>query len=293
VFYVGWGSRLRGDVLRLQPVAARDPAEVARFTADCAALARAFAAASSPFLPAYPGQAWPVDSTVAVAALRLHDTVLPPRFEALIRDWLAAAQARLDPATGLLPHRADLLTGQSLEGARGSSLSVMMRFLPEIDPAWGAAQYAAFRRQFVTTVAGLPGIREYPVGSDGPGDVDSGPLLAGVSLSASAVTLGAALAQGDRDLADPLLHTGEVLGLPLSWDDTKRYALGQLPVGDAFLVWAKTARPIEAGPTTPLPPVGPGWWRLPWHALALAFLALLWLPAWLPWLRARLVRGVP
>ena len=137
VFYVGWTSRLRGAVLRLQPAEGRDPAELARFAADCDALAQAFAASPSPFLAAYPGQAWPVDSTVAVAALRLHDTILPPRYTATIAAWLTAAQARLDPATGLLPHRADLTTGQPLEGARGSSLSVMMRFLPEIDPAWG------------------------------------------------------------------------------------------------------------------------------------------------------------
>jgi hypothetical protein len=141
-------------------------------------------------------------------------------------------------------------------------------------------------------VAGLPGVREYPLGTEGPGDVDSGPLLAGVSLSASVVTLGAALAQGDQALAGPLLHTGEVVGLPLSWGDTKRYALGQVPVGDAFLVWAKTARPVEAGSPAPLPPVVPGWWRLPWHTLALAFLLLLWLPAWLPRVRARLARRV-
>jgi hypothetical protein len=286
VFYVGWTSRLRGAVLRLQSADERDPADVTRFTADCAALARAFAASASPFLPAYPGQAWPVDSTVAVAALRLHDTILPPRYAATIQAWLAAAQARLDPATGLLPHRTDLATGQPLEGARGSSLSVMMRFLPEIDPAWGAAQYTAFRRQFVTTVAGLPGVREYPLGTEGAGDVDSGPLLAGVSLSASAVTLGAAFAQGDRELADPLLHTGEVLGLPLAWGETKRYALGQVPVGDAFLVWAKTALPADA-PANDLPPVLPSWWRWPWHGLTLLVLALLWLPAWLPAVRAR------
>ena len=193
--------------------------------------------------------------------------------------WLAAAQARLDPATGLLPHRADLATGQPLEGARGSSLSVMMRFLPEIDPAWGAAQYAAFRRQFVTTVAGLPGVREYPLGTEGTGDVDSGPLLAGVSLSASAVTLGAAFAQGDGALADPLLHTGEVLGLPVSWGVTKRYGLGRCRW--AMPSWSGPRRRCPAAaPAAALPPLLPAWWRLPWHGLALAVLALLWLPAW-------------
>jgi hypothetical protein len=286
VFYVGWESRLRGAVLRLQPADSRDPAELARFAADCAALARAFAASPTPFLEAYPGQSWPVDNTVAVAALRYHDTILPPLYDETIRAWVTAAQTRLDPATGLLPHRTDYRTGAALEGARGSSLSIMMRFLPEIDPAWGAAQYATFRRQFVTTVMGVPGVREYPLGVTGVGDNDSGPLLAGVSLSASAVTLGAAFAQGDRDLADPMLHTGELLGLPVSWGDTKRYALGQVPVGDAFLVWSKTALPAES-PATALPPLVPGWWRLPWHALGLAFLALVWLPLWLPWLRGR------
>lgn len=286
VFYVGWGSWLRGGVLSLQPADRRDPTEATRLAADCAALARAFAAHTSPFLTAYPGQAWPVDSTVAMAALRLHDNLFPPQYNAAITAWIAAAQERLDPATGLLPHRVDAIDGQPLEGARGSSQSIIARFLPEIDPAWGRAQYARFRAQFVTTVGGLPGVREYPPGHDGASDVDSGPLPAGVSLSATVVTLGAALASGDRALADPVLHTGEFLGLPVTWSGTKRYAFGQLPVGDAFLVWAKTARPwTTASSSAPLPPVVAPWWRLPLHVPALALLALIWLPVWGPWLR--------
>src|SRR5262245_34122198 len=71
-FYVGWTSRLRGGVVEL---AGPGAPEVARFEADCDALAAAFAE-DGPFLQAYPGQAWPVDSTVAIAALRLHDRVL-------------------------------------------------------------------------------------------------------------------------------------------------------------------------------------------------------------------------
>jgi hypothetical protein len=281
VFYVGWTSRLRGGVVGLQPPAQRDAAEVARLTADCAALARAFAAGPTPFLMAYPGQAWPVDSTVAIAALRQHDALLPPRYAATIAAWIAAAQTHLDPATGLLPHQVDPRTGRPLDGARGSSQSVIVRFLTEIDPVWGQAQYQQFRRQFVTTVGGLPGVREYPLGQDGAGDVDSGPLLGGVSLSATVVTLGAALAQGDRALSDPLLHAGEFLGLPISWEGAKRYAFGQVPVGDAFLVWAKTARPPPAAPpAAAYAPVVAGWWRVPLHLLGLAFLALVWLPAW-------------
>ena len=35
--------------------------------------------------------------------------------------------------------------------------------------------------RWIGRVAGMPGVREYPLGTDGEGDVDSGPLLAGVS----------------------------------------------------------------------------------------------------------------
>jgi hypothetical protein len=280
VFYAGWSNWLRGGVLMLQPPADRPAAEVLRFEADCTALAIAFDRSPTPFLTAYPGQAWPVDSTVAVAALRLHDTLLPPRFGPTIEHWLQAAHARLDPATGLLPHRADPQNGRPIEGARGSSQSIIARFLTEIDPAWGRDQYALFRQQFVATPLGVAGVREYPQGVAGQGDVDSGPLLLGVSFSASAVTLGAALAQGDTALADPLLHAGEFFGLPISWGGSKRYIFGVLPIGDTFLAWSKTARRwIAPSMALALPPVVRWWWRLPAHALSLLFAALIWLPA--------------
>jgi hypothetical protein len=279
VFYAGWSLWLRGGILALDPPAARDPAEVAAYEADCADLAAAFDAGSTPFLQAYPGQAWPVDSTVAAGALRLHDAISTPRFSATLARWTTAAQALRDPATGLLPHRVNPADGTALDTPRGSSSSIIVRFLDEVDPTWGADYYAAFRRTFVTTVAGLPGVREYQPGDPREGDVDSGPLLAGVSLSASAVTLGAALAHDDRNLADPLLHLSEFAGLPQTGADGKRYAFGLLPVGDGFLVWSKTARPWVA----PLPPrsypalVAPGWqWAL--HIPAIALVALLGLP---------------
>ena len=135
----------------------------------------------------------PVDSTVAIAALRLHDSLLPARFDGTVARWLDGVRQRLDPATGLLPHRVDPVTGAPAEVARGTSQSVIHRFLPEIDPAFAREQYLRFRDSFVVSPLRLgPAVREYPLGTDGAGDVDSGPLLLGVSLSATVVTLGAA-----------------------------------------------------------------------------------------------------
>jgi hypothetical protein len=280
VFYVGWSSWLRGGVLMLQPAGARGQAEQDRFARDCEALALAFGRRESPFLPAYLGQSWPVDSVVAVAALALHDRLLPPRFAGTVAAWRAAALERLDPATGLLPHRVDPRDGSLLEGARGSSQSIINRFLPEIDPGWGRGHYARFRALFVDAPFGLPGVREFPPGVASGGDVDSGPLVAGLSASATVVTLGAALRHGDRALAEPLVNAIEFVGLPLELGGGKRYMLGLLPVGDAFLVWSKTAQPwLDQPAPAALPAPVAWWWRLPWHGLAAALLALVWLPA--------------
>lgn len=198
----------------------------------------------------------------------------------MIERWLAQARDRLDPVTGLLPHRVDPDSGAPLEGARGSSQGLIARFLVEIDPPLAREHYLAFRRRFIS---GLPGVREYPRGVDGVGDVDSGPLVAGVSASASVVTLGAARVHGDTALAGPLSQAAEAAGLPVQWDGRRRYAFGLLPVGDAFLLWSRTARPwvASAGPAE-FGRVLPRWWRLPWHAGSALFLALASLPALVP-----------
>ncbi|TMR94117.1 hypothetical protein EJK15_35720 [Nonomuraea basaltis] len=287
VFYQGWCNWLRGGVLSLQPADRRDPAELRRFAADSAALGRAFDASKTPYLEAYPGQAWPVDSTVAVASLRLHDTLLPPRYAATTERWLREVRRRLDPRTGLLPHQADPGTGDPAEVARGTSQSIIQRFLVDIDLAFAREQYTRFRDRYVVSPLGLgPAVREYPDGMDGPADVDSGPLPLGVSLSASAVTLGAAQVHADAPLATAMANYGELAGLPIDTPSTKRYAFGLLPIGDAFLAWSKSARPWVAQVPAP-PPASISWW---WRAPLLAVLAVLGAVPWLPVLRRRLSR---
>jgi hypothetical protein len=151
------------------------------------------------------------------ASLRLHDKLLPPRYAGTIDRWLTGVRQRLDPATGLMPHTVDVASGAPASGARGTSQSIIQRFLVDIDPAFGRSQYLRFRSLFLVHPLGLgPAIREYPAGTDGPADVDSGPLPLGVSLSASAVTLGAAAVQGDEQPAGALANYGELIGVPVS-----------------------------------------------------------------------------
>ncbi len=247
VFWAGWTNWLRGAILSLDST---DIAEVQRFSTHSTELAQAFSTAETPFLQAYQGQAWPVDSTVAMASLRLHDKLFGAKYTAVIERWLDQAKTRLDPATGLLPHQVAPVDGSMMTGARATSQTAIHRFLPEIDPTFAKSQYSLYREQFVAYPGGFgPALREYPKGIDGSGDVDSGPLIAGISLSATVVAQGAARVNGDRDLATAIGSEGELLGLPIGLPGSKRYAFGLMPIGDAFVVWSSTARLLTEPPT--------------------------------------------
>lgn len=263
VFYAGWVNWLRGGLILLRH---SDAAEIDKFSSESVEIATAFRTSSTPFLPSYPGKAWPVDSIVAIASLRLYDELVAPRFGRIATNWVAAAKAKLDPATGLLPH----MVAPQVIGARASSQGLIQRFLVEVDPAFARSQYEIFRERFVTGA----GVREYPKGVGGSGDVDSGPLILGMSLSASVVAIGAARVQHDP-LANRLTREGELLGLPLTGLKTKRYLFGAMPIGDAFLAWSTSARPLVAG-EQPEHDGGSRWWWLPW-------LVVLWIPALILW----------
>jgi hypothetical protein len=272
MFYEGWVGHLRAGTLHLGGGAARDTA----FRAGCERLGAAFRA-DGPWVESYSGQAWPADAAVGAAVLRSCGTLLDPRYAHTAEAWLRAALARADRATGLLPHAA------WSPAPRGSSAALMVRFVHEIDPAAAAAQYAGLERRFATRFAALlPAVREYPRGAAGHGDVDSGPVLLGVSAPAAVVGVAAARMTGHHAAAADLRAGPEVLGVPLQWGGRRRYAFGKLPVGDAFLAWVTVVRPWNQ-PSAPHSSASPfaGWrwsWNLLWGlllALSLVRLAVL------------------
>lgn len=266
VFYVGWSNWLRGGILKLDP----DGPEKARFETDCQALAEAFA--GTPFLEAYPGQAWPCDSTVAVASLALHDHLYRPRYQATIGAWLEAVdQQTID---GLLPHQVK----PGVTPPRGTSQVMILRFLHDLDPEVGLVHYRRFRQRYLTTRLGLPGVREYPLGQHGPGDVDSGPLVFGFSFSSTGVGPGPARLYGDRPTERCLGQLIDTFGVA----GRGRYLFGVMPVADALLIWSRTAVSW-----TGHPPASEAWpelvgpfWRWGFHLFWLGPLAVLW---WLAW----------
>jgi hypothetical protein len=271
-FAIGYRAWLRGGLLMVTPASERPRIEIEAYEKDCAAIALALRR-SGPFICSYHNEAWPCDAVVGAAALRLHDRLFSPMYAATIAEWVSQAKGRA--GAEMLPHRWD--PGMRPEPARGTSQAVFGRFLVEVDEPWGRAEYDRFRSSFVTTRCGIWGVREYQRGMSGPADVDSGPLLAGVSASASVFALGAANVHGDAQLADALLRSSECVGLPLEWSGSKRYMLGTVPVGDAFLAWAKSSTRWtgEPGGAAYVPIVGT-WWKWQVHGWSALLLLALW-----------------
>jgi hypothetical protein len=278
VFYRGWTNWLRGGVLSLQPAGERD---------------RTSRSGSTRTRPRWPPPSTPPTrrSCRPTRARRGRSTrrSRSPRWRCTTGSDRPGSGRRwrvgwTPPGSGWTRRpgcsrtRSTSTPGRAGD-RRGSSQSVIQRFLVDIDPAFAAEQYPRFRERFVTSPLGLgPAVREYPVGLDGPGDVDSGPLVLGITLSATVVTMGAAQVNGDTALAAGLANYGEFAGLPIDTPWSKRYAFGVLPVGDAFLAWSKTARPW-VNPTPTGTPPGVSWW---WRAPLLALLTVVAVGPWLP-----------
>jgi len=235
MFYEAWTNWLRGGCLSLEATPGAAASASDAFTAACARLENAITL-HGPFVESYPGAAWPADSVVGVASLAACAQWLGERPQRAVQKWLDAVRRELDPTTLLVPHSAHG------PGARGSSSALICAFLPSIDRAFAEQQYARFRQHFATRrLGGLLAFREYPNGQDGPSDVDSGPLLLGVSGPATIVGMAAAHENGDAATWLELRRASEAVGLPLEWSGRRTYGFGRLAVGEAFLAWASRA----------------------------------------------------
>ena len=208
------------------------------------ALARRFDASPSALLETYPGETYVPDNVVAVAGLSLLQRCrADTRQAATIDRFLRVMRAeRLDPKTGVLV----FAPGQM---GRGSGAAWMAYFLTFIDEAFAREQFGALFREFGTPVPfGAFAIREWPRGVERGGDVDSGPLVFGLSPSGTGFALaGPAFTSDDAQLR-AMLTTAEFVGTSVG-SAHRRYLVAPL-VGDAITLATRTATPWRWAPQT-------------------------------------------
>jgi len=208
-FYTGWSTYLLGKKLGVEKPAERAAAEIELFKQQCHRIAKGMETKTFPV--SYPGRAWPADAVLCVSSLALYDRLFEPMYQEFIQQWIVHVKANLDK-NGLIPHEVIPATGKIVEEARGSSQSLMLAFLHEIDDDFFREQFVRYKEKFFDSRLGLIGIREYPSGRYGLGDVDSGPVVLQMGASATIVGLYPISYTGDANTGR-LYREIEALGL--------------------------------------------------------------------------------
>lgn len=239
IFYRGWKNYLLAKI-----VAAKDNIDstnIIHFTTQCDEIAKAFENSKTPYLESYTNSTWPADAFLAVASLKLYDKHITERYKSVIDNWIEKVKSQLDPKTLLIPHSTVAHTGETIEGARGSSLSLMLRLLAEIDSKFAYKQFQIYNENFQITRFGIPAIREYPKGSNGKGDIDSGPVIFDVGFAGTIVAIGTYKIFGEYQTANTLSSTMEAFGFSQTSQKEKKYIFGQLAIADVFICWSKVS----------------------------------------------------
>jgi hypothetical protein len=193
----------------------------------------------------YPDECWMFDHAMAFAALRVADVLDGTDHREFTRRWLASARQHLtDTKTGLLVSCFDL-RGNVSDGPEGSTIWSVAHCLQIVDPAFAADQYTRAKKELARAVCGFGFAREWPASWRGPMDVDSGPIIPvlGVSAGSSGLAVLGAAAFNDRTYLKQLFASLNLAGFPVTHDGQLRYCASN-QVGDAVLLYALTQGPL-------------------------------------------------
>lgn len=193
----------------------------------------------------YPNECWMFCNAVAIVAFRMAEALDGADHSAFIDDWLQSVRRNLiDPVTGLLVS-SFTLDGEPLDGPEGSSIWMVAHCLQLVDPEFAVDQYRRARRELSRTVFGFGWAREWPSTWRGPADIDSGPIvpLLDISAGASGMAILGAAAFDDRPYLTALLTSLNYGGFPVMERGQLRYCASNA-VGDAVMLYALTLGPL-------------------------------------------------
>lgn len=217
------------------------------------ALARRLDASPIGLLETYPSQTYPVDNCAVAASLRLKDRVEGTnRFAATYERWIARVRkSYVDPRTGLVFQSVGARDGAPMAPPRASGSLLGAYFLGLAEEPLAKELFVAARRELWAPFAGFGAIQEYPSGIPaGRGDIDSGPLIFGRSISASGFMMACARQHGDEATFSQIYRSVHLVGVPTRRGDVLGFATGG-PLGDSMMLALLTAQPIRTGKEKP------------------------------------------
>jgi hypothetical protein len=193
----------------------------------------------------YPDECWMFDNTAALAALKMADAVDGSDHAPFFAKWLDTAKVRLtDAKTGLLVSSFSC-RGRVSDGPEGSTIFMVSHWLQVIDEGFARDQYERAKRELGCKILGFGYAREWPASWVGHMDVDSGPVIPvlGVSAGSSGLAFAGASAFRDEAFLSSLLTTLNFAGFPSRRGAALKYCASN-QVGDAVLLYAAVLGPL-------------------------------------------------
>lgn len=205
------------------------------------ALMRRLEASSVWLLQTYPHQCYPVDNAPVIASLALRDRIRSGVISDPVKRWLEAYRRRwIEPTTGLLYQAVSSRNGMPIDFPRGSGTFLASYFLSFADAELSEKLYLAGVKELASTTFGFTALREYPRGIDGRGDIDSGPLFNGLSISATGFSLAGCRQFGTMDEFRQRWRLVHLVGVPALKAGEHHFVMGGR-LGDAILCAISTA----------------------------------------------------
>jgi hypothetical protein len=241
--YLAYPALAVGMARLLDPAFPADLA--AKHDALIAAYERRLLASPTGLIETYPGEAYPTDVAAVAGAIAVHGRATGADHRKVLAHWAERVRAaQIDRASGLVVQRMGAADGRAHDAPRGSGTGLAAYFAGFADRSVAALLAEGLFRHEATWM-GFGAIREYADGHDGPGDVDSGPVLLGVSVSATGFALAPARAFGYQDAFTRIYRTTELFGVRVGSGERARFATGG-PIGNALLLALLTSGPEVA-----------------------------------------------
>jgi hypothetical protein len=217
-------------------------ADAARHDALIAAYERRLMASPTGLIETYPDEAYPTDVAAVAAAIAVHGRATKRDHHVVLEHWAERVRAvQIDRASGLVIQRMGAVDARAHDAPRGSGTGLAAYFAGFADRS--VAELLAdglFRHE--RTLFGFGAIEEYAAGHSGSGDIDSGPVLLGVSVAGTGFSLAPAHAFHRAGDFERVYRTTDLFGLRVAHGDGTRFAVGG-PIGNALLLAFLTSGP--------------------------------------------------
>jgi len=209
------------------------------------ALARRLRNSPAGILQTYPRETYPVDNASILGSLLMHQKyfggsyadVTEPMLQRFKKTWR-------DEKNGLLFQAIDGRNGKACDDPRASGTALAAYFLSFGDLDTARLLFGGLKKGCTSSLVGFVFVQEYPHGTSGRGDIDSGPVICGISPSATGFMIANARGQSDRALFVQLYRTAHLTGAPVSNENRQQFVTGG-PLGNAIMLAMLTAKPVQ------------------------------------------------